>query len=323
MAASPPSAASPTQGRLCIVLAALLWSLSGAFKCFLLNDTRWDAPLGPEKVGPVAIAFYRALFAGLSLAPTLRRVDISFPRLLALSAAFFALMNVSFVTAMAWGQASNAILLQYTAPMWMYLASVWLLGEKPERRGTVALLIGMLGVAVIVAGGWQDAQLAVIAVALVSGFAYAGVLVCLRVLRAASPRWLTVVNHLCAALALVPVLCWVGWQALTPAQLGVLFLFGTVQMALPYWLVTRGLRVVSPQEAATITLLEPLLNPVWAFLVSPNEVPRWFTFAGGVFILGALAWRYWPRRAKATQPMLPRPERSSSQPDAPEKDTQA
>ena len=80
-------------------------------------------------------------------------------------------------------------------------------------------------------------------------------------------------------------------------QLALLFLFGSVQMALPYWLVARGLRVVSPQEAGTITLLEPLLNPLWAYLVSPkSEAPKIYTLAGGACILGALAWRYWPRR---------------------------
>jgi drug/metabolite transporter (DMT)-like permease len=66
-------------------------------------------------------------------------------------------------------------------------------------------------------------------------------------------------------------------------------------MALPYWLMARSLKVVSPQEAGTISLLEPLLNPLWAYLVS-GEQPSLYTLAGGAFILGALAWRYWPRR---------------------------
>jgi drug/metabolite transporter (DMT)-like permease len=68
-------------------------------------------------------------------------------------------------------------------------------------------------------------------------------------------------------------------------------------MSLPYWLVARGLRRVSPQEAGTLTLIEPLLNPVWAYLVSPRtESPNGYTLAGGAFILGALLWRYWPVR---------------------------
>jgi drug/metabolite transporter, DME family len=52
-------------------------------------------------------------------------------------------------------------------------------------------------------------------------------------------------------------------------------------------------RALSAQEAGTITLLEPILNPLWAFLVS-GEVPSSFECVGGAFILGALVWRYWP-----------------------------
>src|SRR5205823_5815380 len=94
-------------------------------------------------------------------------------------------------------------------------------------------------------------------------------------------------------LVLLPLI-W-GQTLPTWEQYIVLFLFGSVQMGLAYWLVARGLRVVSPQEAGAITLLEPLLNPVWAYLVwSKTETPGLATYVGGAFILGALAWRYWP-----------------------------
>jgi DME family drug/metabolite transporter len=66
--------------------------------------------------------------------------------------------------------------------------------------------------------------------------------------------------------------------------------------------VARGLRVINPQEAGAIALLEPVLNPLWAYLVSPaTEVPPVTTFVGGAMIVGALAWRYspWGSRGQA------------------------
>jgi drug/metabolite transporter (DMT)-like permease len=135
----------------------------------------------------------------------------------------------------------------------------------------------------------------VILLALGSGVTYAGVLIGLRVLRDVSSRWLTVFNQIVSAMVLLPFV-W-GTTLPTPGQLVVLFLYGSLQLALPYWLVARGLRRVSPQEAGTLTLLEPLLNPLWAYLVSPDtEKPSLWTLAGGAFILGALAYRYWPLR---------------------------
>jgi drug/metabolite transporter (DMT)-like permease len=290
MGSSPPPPPSVTQGRLLLAAAALLWSLSGAFKSVLTRDT--SLGLSHPPVDSLSIAFYRVLFAGLVLLPTLRRQDISFRPVMAVMVACFATMNALFVIALTRGTAADAILLQYTAPMWMYLASIWLLGEPPDRRSSVAVAIGLAGIAVILLGSFQGgAPLPVVAIGLGSGVAYAGVVLCLRVLRGVSPRWLTVVNHLAGALVVLP-LVW-GLAAPTWPQLGVLFLFGTVQMALPYWLAARALQSVSPQEAGTITLLEPLLNPLWAYLVA-GEVPSRFTFIGGVFILGALVWRYWP-----------------------------
>jgi drug/metabolite transporter (DMT)-like permease len=68
-------------------------------------------------------------------------------------------------------------------------------------------------------------------------------------------------------------------------------------MGLPYWLFARGLRSVSPQEAGAITLLEPMLNPLWAYLISPEtDTPAETTWLGGALILGALAYRYLPHK---------------------------
>lgn len=298
------TAPSATQGRVCLALAALLWSLSGAFAKLLREDTPLHLNVPP--VDPMSMAFWRVLFAGLALAPTLRPRDFSFRGMMVVMVISFATMNALFVTAMAFGTAANAILLQYTAPMWMYLASVWWLGEPADRRSSVALGIGLAGIAVIVAGGYFDSppadtaagnQLLIIVIALGSGITYAGVMICLRVLRDVSSRWLTVLNHLWGAAAVLPIILYMKLQTPTVPQLVVLFLFGTIQMALPYWLVARSLRVVSPQEAGTITLLEPLLNPLWAYLVV-GETPSVYTCAGGAFILGALAWRYWPTGAR-------------------------
>lgn len=286
---------SPNRARLCIVAAAVLWSLSGAFKSVLTHPT----PLGlhDPPIYPAQIAFYRVLFAGLVLVPTLRRVDISFRPAMVGMVLTFAAMNALFIRALTLGTAANAIFLQYTAPLWVYLAGIWWLGERPDRRSTVAVAAGMLGVAVILSAGWSGERLDVIGLAIGSGVAYAGVLLWLRVLRGESPRWLTVLNHLGSAVVLFPFAARYGLP--TTGQLAWLFLFGAVQMGLPYWLMARGLRSVSPSEAGTLSLLEPILNPLWAYLVSPEEeMPGVWTWVGGAFILSGIAYRYWPAKRK-------------------------
>jgi drug/metabolite transporter (DMT)-like permease len=286
-------AESRAHGRLLILVAAVLWSTSGMFTRFLREPT----PLGlnEPQLSPLQIAAARVLFAGLAMLPLVRPADVRFRPTTLLTALTFAALNALFITAIALGSAANAILLQYTAPMWLYLAGVCFLGEPADRRGALAVLLGMAGIGVIVAGGWAGDQMLVVLLGLGAGVAYAGVVLGLRAQRDASPYWLTAVNHLFGGLVLLPFV----WALGLPSwpQLGWLALFGTLQMGLPYLLMARGLRTVSPQEAGTLTLVEPLLNPLWAYLVSPEkDRPTVYVLVGGLFILGALVYRYWPAR---------------------------
>jgi drug/metabolite transporter (DMT)-like permease len=300
---------SPAAGRLCILLAAVFWSLSGLFTRLLQTPTALQIH-EPELTG-LQIAFFRALFAGLFLVPMVRRRDLTFRPLMPAMVLVFALMNALFVSAMAAGTAANAILLQNTAPLFVYFACVYLLGEPPDRRSLIAVIVGLIGMSVIVfarnsdGGGWD-----VTLMALGSGVTYAFVILCLRNLRNESPKWLALQNHLgsaiCLALAMLLLLgpsAWVAWlTAPTWRQVAFLAVFGSVQMGLPYWLFARGLRSVGPQEAGAITLLEPLLNPLWAYLISPErETPPAATWIGGALILGALAYRYLPRNRFTTK----------------------
>lgn len=294
-----PTPSSVVHGRWCILIAAVLWSLSGAFTKALttptflgVNEPTLEPFVLAGKDVPMQIAFYRAFFAGLVLVPTLRRGDLQIRPLMFVMVLCFGLMNATFISAQSLGTSANAILLQNSAPMWMYLVSIYWLGEKADRRSTICLFLGMLGIGLIIAGGWTDGELLVVGIGLLSGFTYAGVILGLRILRDMSSSWLTVWNHLLGSLILLPFVLMLHpptWQ-----QFVVLFLFGAIQLGLPYWLMARGLRSVSATEAGAITLLEPILTPIWAWLISGETIGPW-TFAGGAVILGALAYRYLPR----------------------------
>jgi len=72
------------------------------------------------------------------------------------------------------------------------------------------LIFGMLGIGIIVASGWTEGEASVMTIGLLSGFFYAGVVLCLRTLRALPSHWLTFWNHAVSALVLVPAI--VGWR---------------------------------------------------------------------------------------------------------------
>src|SRR5947209_11284433 len=194
--------------RPCLVLAAVLWSLGSLFMRVLREPT----PLGLDdpRLAPVPIAFFRALFAGLVMVPLIRRSDVKVRPLMAGMVMTFAVMSGLYLSALGLGPAANAIFLQNTAPFWVYLLAVVLLGEAVERRGAQAVLLGAAGAVVIVAGNWprdlpadqQQTAVVVLALGLTSGIVYAGVVLFLRALREYSPAWLVFLNHVGSAAAL-------------------------------------------------------------------------------------------------------------------------
>jgi drug/metabolite transporter (DMT)-like permease len=269
--------------------------------------------LDSPALSPLQIAFYRGLFGGLAILILVRRREMHFRPAMAAMVVAFTLMSGLYLSALGLGAAANAIFLQNTAPVWVYLLAVLFLGESPDRRGFEVVVLAAVGAIVIVAGGWPHDQPAserrhtvlVLFMGVGSGLVYATVVLFLRVLREQATAWLVALNLLGTAATLaVFIVMTDGWGSFlswvvapSARQLAVLAVFGVLQMALPYWLFARGLRTVSPQEAAIITLIEPLLNPVWAYLITPDkDTPTTPMILGGALILLALIWRYLPAR---------------------------
>lgn len=310
---------SAVRARACLVLAAVFWSLGSFFMRFLREPSPLAASLHLELHAPqlssLQIACYRGLFGGLAMLLLVRRSHVCFRPIMLGMVVTFAVMSGLYMSALALGPAANAIFLQNTAPIWVYLFAVFVMKERADRRGWQAVFLGGLGALVIVGGNWprdlppdeQYTQGLILFMGVGSGLTYASVMICLRVLRAESAAWLTALNLIGSALAIAlyvflrfgPTEFWDWASEPSAAQFAVLAVYGVVQMAIPYWLFAKGLRVLSPQEAGIITLIEPLLNPLWAYMMTPEkDAPTVPMVLGGGLILAALAWRYVPARGR-------------------------
>jgi len=151
------------------------------------------------------------------------------------------------------------------------------------------MLCAVCGIVWIVSHS-ADSRLTGNLIALGSGLSYAGVIFCLRYLRDENSVWLVSLNHTISGLLLLPWTLSLG-VILGPSQWSLVAVLGVFQMGLPYLLFARGVRSVRTQEAALLTLLEPVLNPLWVLLFwgEPVETATW---VGGAMILGGLAARY-------------------------------
>jgi drug/metabolite transporter, DME family len=262
------------QSRLLLLAAAALWSTAGA-AIKLCGLSGWQIA-GARSL--VAVLFL------LILVKESRRLP-SLPVLLVSVA--YAFTVVLFVLATKLTTAANAIFIQDTAPLWVLLLSPLLLRERPTRGELLAIPVYGAGLGLFFLDELSAGQLAGNLVALGSGVAFALSIVGLRRLRSDGPVSLVWGNLVAAAIAL-PL--WPTGPAPRALDLALLAYLGVFQLGLAYLCFSRGLERTPAVEASLLVLLEPVLNPIWTFLLA-GERPGPWAIAGGAVVLAATAWR--------------------------------
>ena len=282
---TPSRLTASTRARLMIVLAALLWSTSGFFA---------KAPWFAGWPG-YALAFWRACFACVILLPLVRRPQWS-TRLIPVTLIFVA-MNYTYLTVMERYEASNAIWLQYTAPIWVITLGVLFLKEKATRGDWLMVIFQMIGVITILAPHFQVDNVGELLLKVSVGVTYGLVVLSLRWMKAFEAAWIIGINHAVTCLVFLPFVVSAGFVPATTVQWVALAAFGMLQMGLPYWLFANSVKHFSGHEATGIVILEPVLLPIWVFLawghLSSYERPATLTLVGAAFILAGLTIKIW------------------------------
>jgi drug/metabolite transporter (DMT)-like permease len=205
-----------------------------------------------------------------------------------------------FVLANRLTTAANTIFLQSTAPLYLLILSPWLLKE-PIRRQDLGFMAAVgLGLALFFVSAPAPVATAPDPVrgnilALVSGFCWALTVCGLRWLGADSSSRgsaiaAVVSGNVTAFLVALPLALPLG--AHSAAGWAMVIYLGVFQIAVAYVLVTSGLRHIPALEATLILLIEPVLNPVWAWLFQ-GERPGPWALLGGASILGSTTLKGW------------------------------
>jgi DME family drug/metabolite transporter len=266
--------------RLGVLAAGILFSTGGAaIKATEL--TSWQ------------VASFRSGVAALAVLLLLKEARKGWSwHVLPVSVAYATTM-ILFVAANKLTTSASAIFLQDTAPLYVLLASPFLLKEKITRRdlvfmGVMALAMTLFFVERPPAAATAPNPLLGNALALISSVSWAATVMGLRWLSSraggeGNSLPTVVAGNLIACLVCLPLALPAQVSAPDAALIGYLGLF---QIALAYVLLVKGIRGVPALEASVLLLVEPALNPFWTFIVH-GENPGGWALLGGFLILGA------------------------------------
>jgi drug/metabolite transporter (DMT)-like permease len=213
-----------------------------------------------------------------------------------------------FVLANRLTTAANTIFLQSTAPLYLLFLGPWLLHE-PVRREDVGFMLAV-GAGLVLFFVGVDRPLVTAPdpargnlLALASGLCWALAVAGLRWLSAGkgrgSPAAAVVSGNLTAFLVSLPMALPVGSHG--PGDWAIIGYLGIFQIALAYVFVTNAIHRIPALEASVILLLEPALNPLWAWVVQ-HEAPGAWALLGGAIILGATTIKSW-NESRVTAPV--------------------
>jgi drug/metabolite transporter (DMT)-like permease len=272
---------------LAVAGAAILWSTGGLF-----------IKLAPMPA--LAVAGGRSLIAALFyltvLRPNLRAARWS-------TALAYAACIVTFVAATKLTTAANAIFLQYTGPAYVLLLSPFLLDEPFRPLDALCVLLSLAGMSLFFVGKVEAGQTTGNLIAIASGLFFALTIVLMRrEAKTGSGDALpsgTLGNLIAAAVTLPWALQ--AAPSLSLRGAGVLLYLGIVQLGVSYVLFMRGVRRVPAAEASLISMLEPVLNPVWVFIGLGERPGQWAVLGGAIVIAAVLV-----------RTLVPQPQRAST-----------
>lgn len=279
-----------TRAVLLLVGASLCWSLAGVLIKFVASTWTGLAVAGGR--GAIAAVFLLLIHRGL-------RFHLSRDQVV--GAVGYAACTITFCTATTLTSAANAILLQYTAPVWVALLGAWFLGERATRADWITIVVALGGMTLFFKDSLTRGHADGDALAIFSGVCFAGMTIALRKQKDGSAIESIILGNL---LAFVVGLPWIlRSPMLAPSGWAALVTLGVVQLGVSYWLYARAIRHVTALEAVLIPVIEPILNPVWV-LIFMREKPSGWALLGGTIVLSAVTLRAFSsiRRRIATAP---------------------
>ncbi|MCL2805683.1 MAG: DMT family transporter [Treponema sp.] len=278
------AAAPRLAGQGAIFLCALLWSTSGLF--IKLVDWHPMVISGGRSILAAAVLIGLRFITEKPQKIKLDKDTFKNTLILAGFGAFYAATMILFVIANKLTTSANAILLQYTAPAWTALIGWFVLRERLRWEQWFTLGLVTAGMFLVFSNGLARGSMLGDIIALLSGIAFAANAVVLRLSKDGNPADILIFSHIICALFSLPFFFLYPPTMNTGNTLSILFM-GLFQIGAASALFAYGIKRITAIQAMLIATIEPVLNPLWVFIVT-GEKPALSAVAGGCIIVAAI-----------------------------------
>ncbi len=263
------------KGMLAVIVAALLWSTGGIFiKLISLNALQ--------------LSCLRSVFAALVFIILFRKKLLEVNTLTIINAISYAGILILFVVATKMTTAANAIFLQYTAPIYVLILEPIINKTKYEIVNIGTIVFCFVGMFLFFIGELTPGHMEGNVIALLSGIAFAAFLIGMRKNKPEYQFSSIFYGNVLITIICLPSLFSVSKYTLT--DLSMIAFLGIFQIGIPYAFFSYGLKRIYAIEASLISMIEPVLNPVWV-LIGYGEVPAFLAIVGGIIIISAISIR--------------------------------
>jgi len=262
------------KGIMLVLIASVLWSIGGLLVKFL----NWN---------PVAIAGSRSIIASLVMLAYVKKPNITKSKPQILGAIAYSATVLFYVIANKLTTAANAILLQYTSPIFVALLSFWILKEKVHWYDVVSIAVVIMGMGLFFIGGFSSGNVLGNIIAIASGFTLACCTLALRAQKEGSAVETVLLGNLLTFIISIPFMLKVD---ATMKDIAVVIVLGVFQLGISYILYVNSLKYITALEAILITVFEPILNPLWVYIFL-GEKPGINAIIGGIIVIIAVTLR--------------------------------
>ena len=260
---------------LMLLFAGVLWSLGG----LLIKSIPWH---------PLAISGLRGGIAAIVIYAFSkdRTIIITYEKLFA--ACLYTLVVTLFVVANKLTTAGNAILLQYTAPVYVALFGYMFLGEKSTFIDWITIFILLGGLTLFFLDDLSFDGYLGNALAILSGMSFAALTISLRKQKNHNPSDSILLGNILTLIIGLPLI--ISKTSFNLHSIILILILGTIQLGVPYILYTTAIKHVTALDAIIFPVVEPILNPILVFFILGETLGPW-AFLGGALVLGSVVLR--------------------------------